>query len=61
VVSSVKRLAIVPKLFLIAYHLRAPYCQQVPPCSRKSQCAKDNSIKFGKTELAQVRHEQNDC
>ena len=38
-------LSVVPKLFLIAYHLRVPYSQHVPPCSRKSQCAKYNSIK----------------
>ena len=37
--------AVVLKLFLIAYHLCDPYCHHVPPCSRKSQCAKYNSIK----------------
>jgi len=37
--------AVVLKLFLIAYHLCVPYCHHVPPCSRKSQCAKYQSIK----------------
>ena len=37
--------AVVLKLFLIAYHLCVPYCHHVPPCSRKSQCAKYHSIK----------------
>jgi len=37
--------AMVRKLFLIAYHLWVPYCQHLPPCSRKSQCAKNNSSK----------------
>ena len=36
---------VVPKLFLSAYHLWVPYCYHVPPCTRKSQCAKYNSIK----------------
>ena len=36
---------VVPKLFLIAYHLWVPYYQHVPPCSRRSQCAKYHSIK----------------
>ena len=34
-----------PKLFLIVYHLWLPYCHHIPPCSRKSQCAKYYSIK----------------
>jgi len=38
-------MAVVPKLFLVAYNLWVPYCQHVPPCSRKSQCAKYHSIK----------------
>jgi len=37
--------AVVLKLFLIAYHLWLPYYHHVPPCSRKSQCAKYYSIK----------------
>ena len=37
--------SVVPKRILIAYHLWVPHCQHVPPCSRKSQCAKYNSIK----------------
>jgi len=37
--------AVVLKLFLIVYHLCVPYCYHVPPCSRKSQCAKYHSIK----------------
>jgi len=40
-----RSMAVVPKLFLIAYYLWVPYCQHVPPCSRKSQCAKYHSIK----------------
>jgi len=36
---------VVLKLFLIVYHLCVPYCHYVPPCSRKSQCAKYQSIK----------------
>ena len=42
---SYSHITVVPKLFLIAYHLWAPCCQHVPPCFRKSQCAKYNSIK----------------
>ena len=38
-------MAVVLKLFLIAYHLCVPYCHHVPPYSRKSQCAKYQSIK----------------
>ena len=37
--------AVVLKLFLIVYHFCVPYCYHVPPCSRKSQCAKYHSIK----------------
>ena len=37
--------AVVLKLFLIVYHLCVSYCHHVPPCSRKSQCAKYHSIK----------------
>jgi len=37
--------SVVPKLFLIACHLWVPCCQHVPPCFRKSQCAKYNLIK----------------
>ena len=38
-------MSVVPKLFLIAYHLWVPYCQHVPPCSRKTQFTKCHSIK----------------
>jgi len=48
--------AVVLKLFLIAYHLRVPYCHHVPPCSRKSQCAKYHSIKSLEN---QNRHKSN--
>jgi len=37
--------AVVPKLFLIAYHLWEPHCHHVPPCSRKTQSTKYHSIK----------------
>ena len=40
--ASIATNAVVPELFLITYHLWVPYCQHVPPCSRKSQCAKYN-------------------
>jgi len=43
--------AMVPKLFLIAYHLRVPYCHHVPPCARKTKSAKYHSIKIWKTRL----------
>jgi len=43
--SRIDTTAVVLKLFLIAYHLWLPYCYHVPPCSRKSQCAKYHSIK----------------
>jgi len=36
---------VVPKLFLITYHLWDPYCHHVPPCSRKTQSTKYHSIK----------------
>ena len=32
--------SMVPKLFLITYHLWVLWCQHVPPCSRKCKCAK---------------------
>jgi len=40
----------IPKHFLIAYHLWVSYCQHVPPCFRRSQCAKHNSIKSLKNQ-----------
>ena len=36
--------SVVPKVFLIAYHLWVPHCQHVPPCSRKSQSTKYHLI-----------------
>jgi len=43
--------AVVLKLILIAHHLWLPHCHRVPPCSRKSQCAKYNSIKSLETRI----------
>ena len=45
ILEWVLSIAVVLKLFLIAYHLCVRYCHHVPPCSRKSQCAKYHSIK----------------
>jgi len=36
---------VVPKLFLIVYHLWVPYCHHVPTCSRKTQSTKEHLIK----------------
>jgi len=35
----------VPKLFLIAHHLWAPYCHHITPFFRKTQSTKYHSIK----------------
>jgi len=40
--------SVVPKRFLITYHLWVPYCKHVSPCSRKSQCSKYHLIKSAK-------------
>jgi len=48
---KVRSKAVVLKLFPIAHHLWVPCCQHVPPCSKKSQCAKCNSIKSLKNQI----------
>ena len=53
---------VVTKLFLIAYHLWDTYCRHVPPFSRKSQCAKYNSIKSLKNQNShKCNMKENDC
>ena len=37
--------SVVPKLFLITYHLWDPHCHHVPPYSRKTQSTEYHSIK----------------
>jgi len=53
----------VPKLFLIANHLWVPYCHRlyhlVPGKLHLPNIIR--SQKFGKPELTQTQHEQNDC
>jgi len=60
-VSAIVSRTVVPKLFLIVFHLRVPYCHHLQPCFRKSICQIWFGQKFGKSELMQMRHEQNGC
>jgi len=42
---------VVPKLFLIAYHLGDPHFHHVPPYSRKTQPTKYHAIETWKTRI----------
>ena len=53
--------AVVLKLFLIAYRLWPPNWHHVPPCSRKSQCAKYHSIKSLENQNWHMQRKQNGC